>query len=129
MSENQIRVLIVDDHEMVRRNIAALIKREADLEVVGTATNGLEAIRLAEEIDPDVIILDVVMPELDGIRAASKIHQSNSQTGIIILSMHFSTALVQQARESGVSGYVLKQEATNQLIPAVRAAHEGRLSL
>jgi two-component system, NarL family, response regulator NreC len=129
MADKRIRVLIADDHDIVRRSISALLKREDDLEVVGTAANGREAVRLAEETHPDVIILDVVMPELDGIRAAGEIHKSNSSTSIIILSMHYSTALVQQARESGASGYVLKQEATSNLIPAVRAAHEGRLSL
>jgi len=129
MSDSPIRVLIVDDHEIVRRNISALLDREDDLEVVGTAANGREAIQLAKRIEPDVIVMDVVMPELDGIRAADEIHKSNSNTSIIILSMHHNTALVQQARNSGVSGYILKQEATRRLIPAVHAAYEGRLSL
>jgi len=129
MPASNIHVLIVDDHELVRRNITALLDREEDLEVVGTAANGREAIQLAKSVEPDVIVMDVVMPELDGIRAADVIHKYNSDTSIIILSMHHSTALMLQARDSGVSGYILKQEATRRLIPAIHAAHEGRLSL
>jgi DNA-binding NarL/FixJ family response regulator len=128
MSDLPIRILIVDDHEIIRRNINALLDREVDLEVVGMAVNGREAIQLAESTEPDVIVMDVVMPELDGIRAADEIHKANHETSIIILSMHHNTALLQQARASGVSGYILKQEAIRNLVPAVRAAYEGRLS-
>jgi two-component system response regulator NreC len=129
MAGDFIRILIVDDHEIVRRNITALLKIESDFEVVGTAANGREAIQLAESTQPDVIVMDVAMPELDGIRAAGEIQKFNSAVSIIMLSMHYSSALVQQARSNGASGYILKQDATRQLIPAVRAAHEGRLSL
>jgi DNA-binding NarL/FixJ family response regulator len=129
MAGDFIRILIVDDHEIVRRNITALLKKESDFEVVGTAANGREAIQLARTAKPDVIVMDVVMPELDGIRAAGEIRKLDNAASIILLSMHHSTALVQQARSNGASGYILKQNATRQLIPAVRAAHEGRLSL
>jgi len=129
MTEDLIRVLVVDDHEIVRKNIAGLLRRETDIEVIGTASDGREAIELAHEMEPDVIVMDVFMPELDGIRAARAIHDLHIDTRVIILSMHHSTALVQQARKSGVSGYVVKQEATQNLIPAIHAAHDGRLAL
>jgi NarL family two-component system response regulator LiaR len=129
MSDLPIRILIVDDHKLVRRNLTALLDYEIDFEVVGTAANGREAIDLADKIMPDVVVMDVVMPELDGIRAAKEIHKANSETIIIILSMHHNMALVQQARASGASAYILKQEAAQHLVSAVREANEGRPSL
>ena len=129
MTEDLIRVLVVDDHEIVRKNIAGLLRREKDIEVIGTAADGREAIELAHNMEPDVIVMDVFMPELDGIRAARAIRDLHIHSRVIILSMHHNTALVQQARKSGVSGYVIKQEATHNLIPAIHAVHDGRLVL
>lgn len=128
MVDHLIRVLIVDDHKVVRNSLQAMLGREPDLEVVGTAENGLEAIQLAQELAPDVIVMDVSMPELDGIRAAGQITSLDISTQIIILSMHHSSALLQQARKNGASGYILKQQANSELIPAIRAAHIGDLS-
>lgn len=129
MSEHTIRILIVDDHEMVRKSIIAMVEREADMEVVGTGKDGREAIDLAQTTQPDVIVMDVSMPELDGIRAAGKIKGLNIPVLIIMLSLHYNSAFVQQARANGASGYVLKQEANKHLIPTIRAAYEGTLSL
>jgi DNA-binding NarL/FixJ family response regulator len=129
MLEQTIRVLIVDDHKLVLKSIETLLDRESDIEVVGKAENGRDAIQLAKKEEPDVIIMDVSMPELDGIRAAGEITALGISTQIIILSMHHSSALIQQARRNGASGYIIKQKANSELIPAIRAAHAGLLSL
>ncbi len=106
-----------------------MLAREPDVNVVATAENGREAIEQAQLMDPDVIVMDVSMPELDGIRAAGKIHTMGLHANIIMLSMHHNSALVEQARKNGASGYIVKQQATRDLIPAIRAAHQGELSL
>lgn len=99
------------------------------MKIVGTAVSGLEAIELAEKEEPDVIVMDVSMPELDGIRAAGEIKKRGVVSKIIMLSMHYSSALVQQARRNGASAYIIKQQASSELVPAIRAAHKGALSL
>ena len=99
------------------------------MEIVATAGNGREAIELAEQQSPDVIVMDVSMPGLDGIRAAGEMKRQGISAEIIMLSMHYNSALVQQARRNGASGYIVKQLANSELIPAIRAAHEGELSL
>lgn len=129
MSERTIKVLLVDDHEAVLRSIQALVGREPDMEIVATAVSGREAIELAEQQSPDVIVMDVSMPDLDGIRAAGEMKKRGIASEIIMLSMHYSTALIQQARRNGASGYIVKQQATSQLVPAIRAAFAGSLSL
>lgn len=129
MSEQIIRVLVVDDHQEVRKSIQAILAREPDLQVVGTAVNGREAIELAKTKKPDVIVMDVFMPELDGIRAAGEIQALGISIIIIMLSLHYNSVLVQQAHKNGASGYITKQQANSALIPAIRAAQEGTLSL
>ena len=129
MSDHLIRVLIVDDNEIVRKSLRAMLGREPDMAIIGTAVNGREAIQLARELSPDIIVMDVSMPELDGIRAAGEISALGIPAQIIILSMHHSSALLQQARKNGVSGYIVKQQANSELIPAIRAAIVGELSL
>jgi DNA-binding NarL/FixJ family response regulator len=121
--------MIVDDHEIVRRSIMAMLAQEPDMKVVGAAENGREAVEMAQAIDPDVIIMDVSMPELDGIRAAGEIKKSGLASTIIMLSMHHNSTLVQQARKNGASGYIIKQQVSSDLIPAIRAADQGSLTL
>jgi DNA-binding NarL/FixJ family response regulator len=129
MSDSLIRILVVDDHPLVRKSIMAMLTREPDMEVVGTAENGREAIQLAEETAPDVIVMDVSMPVLDGIRAADEIQTLAISPQIIMLSMHHNSVLVQQARKNGAVGYIDKQQANRELVPAIRAAYAGKLSL
>lgn len=129
MAKEIIEVLVVDDHELVRKSIMAMLARESDMQVVGTAVNGREAIQYAETLVPDVIIMDVSMPELDGIRAAHEIKARHIPSHIIILSMHHNNALVQEARKSGACAYIVKQEANKELVPTIRAAYEGSLTL
>lgn len=129
MSKHIIRVLIVDDHEIVRRSIMSILAQEPDITVVGAAENGREAVELAQATTPDVILMDVSMPELDGIRAAGEIKARGVASNIIMLSMHHNSTLVQQARKNGASGYIMKQQVSSELIPAIRAADQGSLSL
>ena len=128
MFEQITRVLVVDDHAVVRKSLQALLERQPDMTVVGTAVNGREAIELAQSTRPDVIIMDVSMPELDGIRATREIHSLGLPAHIIMLSMHHNSALVEQARQNGASGYIIKQQANTDLVPAIRAACTGTLS-
>ncbi len=124
-----IRVLVVDDHSIVRRSLVALLAREPDIKVVASGVNGHEAIELAQGTRPDVIVMDVSMPELDGIRAAGAIHSLGIPTQIIMLSMHHNSTLIQQARKNGAVGYIVKQQVNRELVPAIRAASQGTLSL
>lgn len=129
MIDKVIRILVADDHPIVRQSIVALLNREPDMEVVGTAVNGRDAIETAQTTHPDVIVMDISMPELDGIRAAGEILQLGLAVPIIMLSMHHNSALVKQARKNGAVGYVVKQRANDALIPAIRAASAGSATL
>ena len=126
MSDKSIRVMLVDDHELVLQSIKELLVREEDIEVVATATNGWDAIHLAETVSPDVIVMDVSMPQLDGIRAAGMIREVNPSPQIVILSMHKDATLRQQAYSSGAAAYVGKEQAKSDLIPAIRHASAQR---
>jgi DNA-binding NarL/FixJ family response regulator len=128
MTDKLIRILVADDHALVRKSITRLLAKESDLEVIGTVANGFEAVEKAKEEEPDVIVMDVSMPELDGIRATKEIQSLKIPSRIIILSMHHNTTLVQQARKNGAVGYVEKQHANSKLIPAIHAAFEGTTS-
>lgn len=129
MTERPIQVLIVDDHEVVRKSLKAMLAKEPDIQVIGTAVDGREAIQAAQNLNPDVIVMDLSMPGLDGVRAAGEIQALGLSARIIILSMHQNSALVQQARKNGAAGYIMKQQANSELVPAIRAAFEGELSL
>ena len=129
MSKQPIRVLIVDDHENVRKSLMAMLAREPDIQVVGTAVDGRDAVQCAHQLGIDVIVMDVSMPVLDGIRAAGEILAAGITVDIIMLSMHHNSTLVQQARKNGAAGYIMKQDANKELIPAIRAAYDGELTL
>jgi DNA-binding NarL/FixJ family response regulator len=118
-----IRILIADDHDIVRAGIRAFIKREPGWEVCGEAADGREAVTLAEKLQPDVVVLDVTMPELNGLEAASQIKKRSPSVEVVILTAHESEDLVHQVFHAGARSYVLKTEAAKHLIPAVRAAY------
>lgn len=122
-----IRVLIADDHALVRESIKAILANEKDIEIVATASGGQEAVDLSEIHHPDVVVMDISMPFMDGIHATQLIRKKVSQTKIVILSMHVNATLVQQALRMGVQGYVLKRQATDELPQAIRTAHQGEL--
>ncbi len=121
-----IHILLADDHSLVRRGLHYLLEREAGMEVVGEAGDGREAVRMAEELDPDVVIMDIGMPNLNGIEATSQIVKKGSKAGIIILSVHSDETYLVRALSAGAKGYLLKDSAEADLIRAVRAVSEGR---
>jgi len=130
MSEsNRIRVVVVDDHDMVRRGLAAFLKVKADLELVGEARNGKEALRVCEEVQPDVVLMDLVMPEMTGAAAAKLILERCPDVQVIALTSFQERELVQEALEAGAISYLLKNISADELAEAIRAAHAGRPTL
>ncbi len=124
-----IRILIADDHALVRESIRAILANHRDMEIVGTAGDGSEAVELALTHQPDVVVMDISMPSMDGLHATELIHRAQEDTSIVILSMHVNAALVQQALRMGARGYVLKRRATEELPDAIRAAMQGEVYL
>lgn len=122
-----IRVLIADDHDLVRESVRAILSNEQDIEIIAMARDGKEAIELTGSHHPDVVVMDISMPKLDGIRSTAFIRNTEPNTRIIILSMHVNATLVQQAIKMGVNGYVLKSRATDELPEAIHAAHRGEM--
>jgi DNA-binding NarL/FixJ family response regulator len=122
------RILLAEDHVMVRAGIRALLE-SSKMQVVGEASDGLEAVRLAEEVSPELILLDVAMPKLNGIEAAREILALNSDAKIIMLSMHADEQYVYEALRAGVRGYVLKDAAFSELINAIKTVLAGETYL
>ncbi len=130
MSEAKvIRVLIVDDHDMLREGLAAFLRTYPDLELVGQAASAQEAIDLCGRVSPDVVLMDLVMPEVDGISATRTIHQRYPQIRIIALTSFGEEEMVRAELQAGAIGYLLKNVTAAELAQAVRAAYAGRPSL
>jgi len=121
-----IHVLIAEDHLMVRAGIRALLEKAGDIHVMGEASNGQEAIELTEAFKPDVLIMDIMMPRMNGIQAAENIRDMKLPTHILLLSMYSDEGFVHQALQYGVRGYVLKSSVSDELIWAVRAVAGGK---
>jgi DNA-binding NarL/FixJ family response regulator len=121
-----IRILLADDHALVRAGIRALVQRVSGLEVVGEADNGREALRLAKSLNPQVVLMDIAMPELNGLDAIARILQYDPKIAVIILSMHESREHVLRALQAGACGYVLKNAAVDELEKAIRAVARGQ---
>jgi two-component system, NarL family, response regulator NreC len=121
-----ISVLLADDHAILLDGLRALLEAEGDLKVVGSAINGEEAVRLARQLRPDIAIVDIKMPVMDGIEATRRIRESSPSTRILILSAHVSAHYVDQALSAGAEGYVLKESEGPELIKAVRAIIDGK---
>jgi DNA-binding NarL/FixJ family response regulator len=121
-----IDVLLLDDHAVVRDGLQALLAAQPDIRVVGSFGDAARAVQFAAEAPPDVAVLDIAMPGLDGIEAARRIHDQCPDTHILMLSMHASPEHVYQALRAGASGYVLKESAGGEVVAAVRAVHAGR---
>lgn len=124
-----IKVLIVDDHRLVRQAIRTILSREADIEVVGEAENGETAVHLTQKLHPDVILMDVSMPGVDGIEATARIHKLQLPSRIIILSMHISSVLVREALNRGANGYLRKGIEPDELLQALRTVNQGNIYL
>jgi two-component system, NarL family, response regulator LiaR len=125
----RIRILIVDDHTVVREGLNALFSAEPEMEVVGMASNGREAVELARELNPDVILLDLVMPEMDGVQATRKIKENNPQARILVLTSFAEEHQVYSAIKAGAIGYLMKDTSSDQLIQAIQDTYFNRPAL
>jgi NarL family two-component system response regulator LiaR len=128
-SSEPIRVLLVDDHTMVRRGLAAFLKVFDDLQLAGEAESGEAAIQVCTEVLPDVVLMDMVMPDMDGAAATRIIRQRFPQVQVIALTSFKEGDLVKNALEAGAIGYLLKDVSADELVRAIRAAHAGRATL
>ena len=124
-----VRVLIVDDHAMVRKGLLAILKNKPELEMVGEACDGHEAVQRCEELRPDVVLMDLLMPELGGVAATRAIHQRWPKTKVIVLTSFQEKDLVQDALQAGAIGYLLKNVSGDELTEAILKAHGGRPTL
>lgn len=118
-SMSNLKILVVDDHDIIRRGLKELLTAKAGWEVCAEAKTGREAIALAEELKPEIVVMDISMPDLNGLEAARRIHKMLPKTGILFLTMHFSDQLVREVVEAGARGYILKSDADRDLVTAV----------
>ena len=121
-----IPVFVADDHAIVRDGLVALLRAHAGIEIAGTAANGSDAVEQVLRLKPRIVILDISMPELNGIEAARRIREALPDTRVVMLSMHSGTQFVFQALEAGVRGYLLKESASAEIVDAVRAVDRGQ---
>jgi len=128
-SSEPIRVMLVDDHAMVRKGLATFLKVFDDLQLVGEAENGAAAIQLCGEILPDVVLMDMVMPDMDGVAATRAIRQQFPQVQVIALTSFKEGELIKKALEAGAIAYLLKDVSADDLVWAIRSAHAGRATL
>ena len=122
----KIRVLIADDHGIVRKGLRLQLEQNSDFEVIGEATDGREAVRMAEELLPDVVIMDIAMPNLNGIQATAQLVRKNPHVGVIILSMYSDETYLTRTLAAGAKGYLLKESADLDLQNAVHAVAQGK---
>lgn len=124
-----IRVVIADDFPAVRRSIRTMLERTPGIEVVGEAVNGREAVERVEQVSPDVVVMDVSMPQMDGIEATERIHTSGAVSRILMVSVYKDASLVRQALEKGASGYMLKDSLFERLAKAIHIVKGGQTYL
>ena len=124
-----IRVVIADDHHLVRQGIRALLERAGDVAVLGEAADGAEALALVERLRPDVLVIDIAMPHLNGLEAVARLRDGAAKAGALILSMYTDENLVRQAIRNGAKGYLLKRAVAEELLLAVRAVARGDIYL
>jgi len=122
----KIRILLADDHQLMRSGVRLMLEREADLTVIGEASDGREAVSLAKSLKPEVVVMDIGMPNLNGIEAARQMTQENAELAVVMVSMHSDETYVLRALKAGARGYLLKDSAEADLIKAVHAVAGGK---
>src|SRR5882672_7433552 len=122
----KLRILIADDHELVRRGARALLNARNEWRVVGEAANGREAVEKAIKLRPDVAVVDISMPELDGVEVVRQVREAVPDTKVLVVTMHGSEQMVKRALDAGAHGYVSKSDLTDSLLKAVSAVVEGK---
>jgi DNA-binding NarL/FixJ family response regulator len=127
MMKNQITVILADDHQNILKGISTLLHRVQNIELVGTAENGKEAVALAQTVHPDVLILDIDMPVMNGLQATARIRSLAEDIKIVIFSIYDDPSIVRAAIKQGASGYVLKNRTSTDLVQAVQAAAAGEV--
>src|SRR5882724_1298607 len=125
-SVKTLRILVADDHDIIRRGLKQLLAAHSGWEVCAEAKTGREAVSLVEQLKPDVVVMDISMPELNGLEAARQIRKLQPKTEIVILTLHFSDQLVREIVETGVRGYIMKSDADRDLVLAVEALANHR---
>ena len=129
MQSKKIRVLLADDHKILRKGVRMLIDSQPDMEVVGEAKTGREAIEEARKLKPDIVVMDVSMPELNGIEGTRQICDELTQTKVIALSMHKDSVYVRETLRAGARGYLVKDSEDDDLVKAIRSVHRGEAFL
>ena len=120
-----LRILVVDDHDVVRQGVRLILRRNPDWEICGEAENGIEAVEKARQLNPDLIILDVSMPGKDGLEVATELHAGGFASKVLVLTMHESKELAAAVKRVGAKGYVIKSHAARDLMKAIEAIVEG----
>ncbi|HET6975578.1 MAG TPA: response regulator transcription factor [Pyrinomonadaceae bacterium] len=126
---NKLRILLAEDHETIRDGLKLLLNSQSDMEVVGEADNGRAALHLAEQFLPDVVVMDISMPELNGLQATKKLKEKYPRVKVLILTRHAEPVYLQELLQAGASGYVLKQSKSEELIRAILAVAAGQAYL
>jgi DNA-binding NarL/FixJ family response regulator len=121
-----MRVLIADDHTMVRESLVGVLQAEPDIDVVAQAADGIEAVELAERTRPDIVVTDLSMPRLGGLEVVRRLRETHPQIKVLVLTMHSEDEYVLQVVRAGASGYLVKDSAASELVAAVRSLHAGR---
>ncbi len=124
-----IRVVLADDHHLVREGIRALLEKSGTIDVIGEAVDGQEAVEMVQKLSPDVLLMDIAMPRLNGLQAVAALRQCKTQTRIVILSMYSDEALIREALRNGVSGFLPKGSVSEELLFAISAASRGAIYL
>jgi two-component system response regulator NreC len=121
-----IKIILADDHRIVRQGVRVLLEGEPDFSIIAEARDGLEAVRMVERFHPDVLLLDLIMPEMNGLEVTRVVRKRFPKTNVVILTMHANEAYVLEALQAGAQGYVIKDSSSEELISAIREVADGR---